>query len=659
MPQSPQAHAHPEQAHAPACARPASADSHLSAGSGQGAPNGGQGFAGAAHAGSAAGGGKCPGDGAPLASSSLEGSAAPNYGGSSWELGVREPHELTLGPRGSLASSSGGSWVGVSGTLPAIGPDSRARGSSELGRPANASADDYSTGAADGAPIGGGVMAAEEADAPANTADGGPCADADTGMAADGAAAAEAARRSASSGLGSLGKPPDASEGLHDGAGGGAAHRSALQSPQRSWDAPEGTAQGARAGDRAGSLGRPPRGRPPVSPKRGGPHTGADLASHAMRAAPLASGARDASGFGAVETSAISVTGGVAAPAGADVAEEGEAVPPLPRGSPLGAPSWLAPPPEPAARGWNPGQTLSARSSSRGRGLQRVAIAEGGTRGWGLGLNPNPASPPASAAGVGLADWGPSASLDSTAGGTLGVVGVDPDPTPGGRPRGLQSSPSMESLAPMLGDAHGSSLDAGAGAGGAKRWSPAPAPLQMTRSGRRRLVSPMQALSLAVPCNSQIIKAASCPPGICKSSRVSDMLNSVISWTHGLSRNAGRRQPEVRLRVNIHLYFNPLLTWLLRHAGRREPGGAGALAGPPAPALGAPGLPLGAPRVLQGPDRGAEPAAHLPPAGQARRDAGLPRAAAGLAALGAARAVGLRARQQVKTLQVSVRRPGG
>ena len=489
VPQSPQAHAHPEQAPASACARPASAGPHPSAGSGQGALNGGQGFAGMAHAGSAAGGGKRPGDGAPFASNSLEGGAAPNYCGSSWELGVREAPESVLGPRGSLASSSGGSWVGVSATPPVPGPGCRARGSSELGRPAHVPAEGRSGAAADGAPIEGGVTAAEEADAPANMADGGPRADADTGMAADGAAAAEAARRSASSGLGSLGHTADISEGLHIGTEGGAARRSALQSRQRSWDAPEGTAQGARAGDRAGSLGRPPRGRPPVSPKRGG-----------APAEPLASGARDASSFGAVETSGASVTGGVAAPAGADVAQEGEAVPPLPRGSPLGAPSWLAPPPEPAARGWNPGQTLNARSSSRGRGLQRIAIAEGGTRGWGLGPNPNPASPPASAAGVGLAEWGPSASLDSTVGGSLGVVGVDPDPTPGGRPRGLQSSPSMESLAPMLGDAHGSALDAGAGAGGAKRWSPAPAPPQMTRSGRRRLVSPMQARSVASYC---------------------------------------------------------------------------------------------------------------------------------------------------------------
>lgn len=511
VPQSPQAHAHPEQALAAACARPASAGPHPSAGSGQGAPNGGQGFAGAAHVGSAAGSGKRPGDGAPPASNSLEGSAAPGYGGSSWESGVREPPELALGPRGSLASSSGGSWAGVSVTLPVTAPGSRAIGPPELGR-----LEGRSRGAADDGPIGGDIMAAEEADAPANTADGGPRADADTGMAADGAAAAEAARRSASSGLGALGKPPDTSEAPHEGTGGGApgaARRSALQSPQRSWDVPEGTAQGARAGDRAGSLGRPPRGRPPASPKRGGAPAGAEPTSHTLHAGPMGSGGRDAFGVGAVETSGVSVTGGVAAPAGADVAEEGEAVPPLPRGSPLGAPSWLAPPPEPAAWGGadgrSPGQTLSARSSSRGRGLQRVAIVEGsagGSRGWGLG----PASPPASAAGVGLADWGPSASLDSTAGGTLGVVGVDPDPMPGARPRGLQSSPSMESLAPMLGDAHGSGLDGAAGAGGAKRWSPAPAPPQMTRSGRRRLVSPMQARAVATVLASSHMTAPGC-----------------------------------------------------------------------------------------------------------------------------------------------------
>ncbi len=82
---------------------------------------------------------------------------------------------------------------------------------------------------------------------------------------------------------------------------------------------------------------------------------------------------------------------------------------------------------------------------------------------------------------------------------SLGVVGVDPSAGGNGGggllgavPRGLVHSPSMESLqTPMLGDAHGSGLDgSGTGGGGGKRW--APAPPQMTRSGRRRLVSPMQ-----------------------------------------------------------------------------------------------------------------------------------------------------------------------
>jgi len=260
---------------------------------------------------------------------------------------------------------------------------------------------------------------------------------------------------------------------------------------------------------RGPSGGRPPLGRPPTSPRR---HAAAAADAHAGHVGAPATPPEPAGG-------PAPATGGVAAPAGADVAAVGVRVPPPPHASPLGAPTWLAPAPEPGsptARGEAhhhphhpaPHHYPAPRHASRGHGLQRVAIAEGVSLGArelaGLRADgrPDPApAPSASGPGVGLGDWGPSASLDSSA--SWAVVGVDPPGAggaaggpgafPAGAPRGLPTSPSLESLAPLAG---GGAASGEAGGGGARRaqWVPAvPAPPQMTRSGRRRLVSPMQA----------------------------------------------------------------------------------------------------------------------------------------------------------------------
>jgi len=376
---------------------------------------------------------------------------------------------LSLGARGSAASSSGGSWAGAP-AAPVL-----------VARSGGRSAGSLEPGGADTSGGPGPVESdgsAEVASSPANAVyDAASEGAGDLTMADSGAATAVAAARSASGGGRRL-------SGEHDEDPGWGMHRG-----------PSG--------------GRPPLGRPPTSPRR---HAAAAADAHAGHVGAPATPPEPAGG-------PAPATGGVAAPAGADVAAVGVRVPPPPHASPLGAPTWLAPAPEPGsptARGEAhhhphhpaPHHYPAPRHASRGHGLQRVAIAEGVSLGArelaGLRADgrPDPApAPSASGPGVGLGDWGPSASLDSSA--SWAVVGVDPPGAggaaggpgafPAGAPRGLPTSPSLESLAPLAG---GGAASGEAGGGGARRaqWVPAvPAPPQMTRSGRRRLVSPMQA----------------------------------------------------------------------------------------------------------------------------------------------------------------------
>ena len=231
---------------------------------------------------------------------------------------------------------------------------------------------------------------AEDAAAPSIMADGGPLPDADSTMADDGEAVAIAAHRSASSGTARSLELPDG--------------RPPTEVPRE-----------CPGIDRGAYVGRPPLGRPPSSPRR---------SAQAGNIPPLVGGA---AGHGADPEPAT--IGSVAAPAGASLADAGEWMPPVAQEGPGGAPTWLAPPgSEPGSPGGAGAVNPVTRSSSRGRGLQRVAIAEGaaslGDRGelaWGggqLSSNPCPspswAGPTPAGGGVGLADWGPSTSLDSS-----------------------------------------------------------------------------------------------------------------------------------------------------------------------------------------------------------------------------------------------------
>lgn len=322
----------------------------------------------------------------------VEGASGAGFGGGA-RRGVPDQAIGFLGPRGSAASSSGGSWaggVGGGGGAPTLARSSRVVASSASAGAPGRNASREGGGPAEGLRLEDGVALGEveDAAAPSIMADGGPLPDADSAMADDGEAVAIAAHRSASSGT------------------------------ARSLELPEGripteVPRESPSMDRSAHVGRPPLGRPPSSPRR---------SAQAGNVPPPDGGAA-----GHVSDPEPAAIGSVAAPAGASLADAGEWVPPVAQEGPGGAPTWLAPPgSEPGSPGGTGAVNPVTRSSSRGRGLQRVAIAEGaaslGDRGElarggaQLSSNPSPswAGPAPAGGGVGLADWGPSASLDSS-----------------------------------------------------------------------------------------------------------------------------------------------------------------------------------------------------------------------------------------------------
>ena len=322
----------------------------------------------------------------------VEGASGAGFGGGA-RRGVPDQAIGFLGPRGSAASSSGGSWaggVGGGGGAPTLARSSRVVASSASAGAPGRDASREGGGPAEGLRLEDGVALGEveDAAAPSIIADGGPLPGADSAMADDGEAVAIAAHRSASSGTARSLELPEG--------------RTPTEVPRES-----------PSMDRSAHVGRPPLGRPPSSPRR---------SAQAGNVPPPDGGAA-----GHVSDPEPAAIGSVAAPAGASLADAGEWVPPVAQEGPGGASTWLAPGSEPGSPGGTGAANPVTRSSSRGRGRQRVAIAEGaaslGDRGelaWGggqLSSNPSPSpswAGPAPAGGVGLADWGPSASLDSS-----------------------------------------------------------------------------------------------------------------------------------------------------------------------------------------------------------------------------------------------------